>query len=144
MEQDLVSSLRRYSLWLLVIALAGTAAELVLTGHFEGLTQPIPLGVIALCILVVAWQTFSQSSASLAAFRLTMAVSILSGVLGIYLHYQGKVEFQLESNPSLAGWALFEKAMKAKNPPILAPGMMIQMGLLGLIYAFRYPVRKTQ
>jgi hypothetical protein len=31
---------------------------------------------------------------------------------------------------------LLDKIIHAKAPPLLAPGMMIQMGLLGLAYAY--------
>ena len=34
------------------------------------------------------------------------------------------------------GWELLEKVMRAKAPPLLAPGMMMQLGLLGLAYVF--------
>jgi len=29
--------------------------------------------------------------------------------------------------------------MTAKTPPALAPGAMIQLGLLGLVYTYRHP-----
>jgi hypothetical protein len=31
---------------------------------------------------------------------------------------------------------LIEKVLRAKAPPLLAPGMMLQLGLLGLAYVF--------
>jgi hypothetical protein len=37
--------------------------------------------------------------------------------------------------------------MRAKAPPLLAPGMMLQMGLLGLIYVYsdvRYRARLSR
>jgi hypothetical protein len=58
-----------------------------------------------------------------------MLAFILNGVLGMWLHYDGRVEFRLELEPSLAGWELFRAAMTGSTtPPVLAPGMMIQMG----------------
>jgi hypothetical protein len=55
------------------------------------------------------------------------------------------VEFQLEVSPGLAGWELLRKALNAKAPPALAPGVMAQLGVLGLIYTFRHPaVRGSQ
>jgi hypothetical protein len=64
---------------------------------------------------------------------------IVSGALGIYLHYVATTEFQLEMDPSLRGFALFKKAIVAKAPPALAPGAMTQLGLIGLAYTFRHP-----
>jgi len=45
----------------------------------------------------------------------------------------------LESNPSLRGWSLFREAIRSKAPPLLAPGVMIELGLLGLIFTYQYP-----
>jgi hypothetical protein len=47
------------------------------------------------------------------------------------------MEFQLEMDPSLQGVNLYRKAILAKTPPALAPGAMIQLGLIGLAYTFR-------
>jgi uncharacterized membrane protein len=73
-----------------------------------------------------------------------MGLFLIAGVAGIALHYQSSMEFKLETNPSLIGWALFWAVMSAKTPPPLAPGAMIQLGLLGLVYAYRYPASDAQ
>jgi hypothetical protein len=39
----------------------------------------------------------------------------------------------------LAGWQLFWQAIRSKTPPALAPGVMIQLGLIGLAYTYRDP-----
>jgi hypothetical protein len=64
-----------------------------------------------------------------------MTLSVVSGLLGVFLHYRGNVEFELEHNPRATGWALFREAMMGATPA-LAPGVMVQIGLLGLLYAF--------
>ena len=72
-------------------------------------------------------------------FQVMMILFILSGLTGLVLHFQGKMEFKLETNPSLNGMALFWETIKgATLPPVLAPGVMIQLGLLGLAYAYRH------
>jgi hypothetical protein len=68
-----------------------------------------------------------------------MVLFILSGFIGLFQHYRAKAEFQLEVNPSLQGKALFWEAAKSLSPPTLAPGVMIQMGLLGLVWSYRHP-----
>jgi hypothetical protein len=45
----------------------------------------------------------------------------------------------MESNPSLAGWDLVWQAIGGKTPPLLAPGAMIQLGLVGLAYTYKHP-----
>jgi hypothetical protein len=54
-------------------------------------------------------------------------------------HFNGSMEYQLELNPELSMGELLDKIVHAKAPPLLAPGMMIQLGLLGLAYAFTDP-----
>jgi hypothetical protein len=39
----------------------------------------------------------------------------------------------------MSNWELLEKILRAKAPPLLAPGMMLQLGLLGLAYVFSDP-----
>jgi hypothetical protein len=68
-----------------------------------------------------------------------MVLFVISGGVGMLLHYQATTEFQLEMDPALTGWALFRKAIVAKAPPALAPGAMTQLGLIGLAYTFRHP-----
>ncbi len=68
-----------------------------------------------------------------------MAMFVVAAVLGITFHYQGNLEFQLEINPEQSSWDLFNKVIRAKAPPALAPGAMAQLGLLGLIYTYRHP-----
>jgi len=68
----------------------------------------------------------------------------LAGFAGVAAHFRGSAEFQLDLNPSMSMWELVEKVMRAKAPPLLAPGMMLQMGLLGLAYVYsdvRYRAR---
>jgi hypothetical protein len=42
----------------------------------------------------------------------------------------------VDLNPEMSTWELVEKVLRAKAPPVLAPGMMLQFGLLGLAYAY--------
>jgi hypothetical protein len=49
------------------------------------------------------------------------------------------VEFQRDIDPSMGELALMRKAIRAKSPPALAPGAMIQLGLIGLTSTYRHP-----
>lgn len=131
--------MRRLMLLLLAAAMIGTAADLVLLDHHEGFWQMVPLGLIALGLLSVALSAFKGGAGAVTLMRLTMALFIGSGFIGMGLHYAGNSEFQLEMDPGLHGWNLFVKAITAKAPPALAPAGMIQMGLLGLLYTYRHP-----
>lgn len=135
-------AIRRMLLGILLIGLTGMGVELLLLKHDEEATQVIPLALIALAFAALAWNEAQHSGASLLAVQITMVLFIAAGPLGTYLHYQANVEFQREVDPSIAGRALFWKAMTAKTPPALAPGSMVQLGLIGLAYAFGYPLRQ--
>ena len=134
-----LSALRRVLLGILLLGMAGTTAELLLLKHDEDVTQLIPLILLAAGYVTVAWNLRRRTRSSLAALQVVMVCFIASGLLGMMFHYQANVEFQLEMDPQLAGGKLLWQTLQAKTPPALAPGVMAQLGLLGLAYAFRHP-----
>jgi len=70
---------------------------------------------------------------------IVMAIFVLAGFAGFVAHFDGSAEFQLDLDPSMTAWELVEKVLRAKAPPLLAPGMMLQLGLLGLAYVYSDP-----
>ena len=136
-------ALRRFLLIVLLLGMLGTEAELVLTSHTEDLAQWIPVLLILAALIVIAWHAADRRRTSLRVFQCTMVLFIISGIAGIILHYNGKVEFQLEMNPSLSGMTLFWQAIQTISPPALAPGVMIQFGLLGLACTYGHPLLKA-
>ncbi|HVH29482.1 MAG TPA: hypothetical protein VM818_22175 [Vicinamibacterales bacterium] len=134
-----LSAIRRWILALLAFGLVGTGVELTLTEHYETGLQVIPLVVIALGICVVAWHTLAGSALSIRVLRGTMGVFLLAGIVGMGLHYRGGAEFQVEIDPAQSRWEIFKKVMRAKAPPVLASGTMVQLGLLGLLYVYKHP-----
>jgi uncharacterized membrane protein len=133
---DHVEFLRRWVLGVLGLGLAGTVTELVLLEHYEQPLQFVPLVLIVAAVAAIAWQVMRNDAASLRALEIVMMLFVVSGFAGIAAHFRGSAEFQLDLNPSMTVWELVEKVMRAKAPPLLAPGMMLQMGLLGLAYVY--------
>jgi len=131
--------LRRFLLLILLLELIGIVAELMLVGHTEDPWQWVPIVSILGCIVILCWCVMDHSPAPVRILQGFMVLFVLSGFIGFYLHLRAKMEFQLEVNPSLQGSALFWETVKSQSPPTLAPGIMIQMGLLGLAYAYRHP-----
>lgn len=131
--------MRRGLLAVLFLAILATGVELLLLGHTESAWQWVPLALLGLGLAVLLWRAVDRRAVSLRVFQGTMCAYVLSGAMGIVLHCLGKMEFKSESDPSLTGLLLFWEAMKSKSPPALALGIMVQMGLLGLIYTFRHP-----
>ncbi len=130
---------RRILMAILMVGIAGISVELWLLDHVEDAYQLIPLGLNAAAVLVAALVTVRPSAALIRLFRGVMILMLISGAVGVWLHYQVNTEFQLEMDPQLSGLALFRKSIVAKAPPALAPGAMVQLGLIGLAYTFRHP-----
>ena len=133
------SQLRRFLLALFSVGVAGTLVELLALGHYEDSWQIAPLFVLSVALVSAGLQVFAAGRSSLGMLKTVAVIMLVAGAAGIILHYRGNLEFQLETNPDLAGWDLFTKIVHAKVPPALAPGVMAQLGLIGLIYCFRHP-----
>lgn len=131
---------RRLLLLTLVVGFLGTGIELLLLEHTEDVWQLIPVVLVGIAVVLFAWLAVTHSRASIRAFQLTMVVCVLSGLLGVWLHYRGNVEFELELHRTMAGFELFRAAM-AGATPALAPGTMIVLGLVGMTYTLVLPPR---
>lgn len=131
--------LRSLLLTLLTLGLALTAFDLYLLAHFEDTNQIVPFAVIGLSLVTVAWHVVLGGAASVRVLQVAMVLMVAAGAVGVVLHFRGNMEFQLDIDPSLGGWALVHKVLRAKAPPAMAPGAMAQLGLLGLIYSYRHP-----
>jgi hypothetical protein len=134
-----LQDVRRFILGILLFGLTGTAAELVLINHIEDPWQIVPVALIGAAALCLAWYGLRGGGVSLRALQCTMLFFLLSGALGVVFHSRASVEFQRDLNPSIESMALLWKVMTTQSPPALAPGMMVQLGLLGLAYTYRHP-----
>jgi hypothetical protein len=140
MSAGIEIQIRRLILALLTFGLAATTVDLLALGHYKDSWQLIPLVSMIAALVAIVWHVFSGFSAtSLRVLRIVMAGIFLVGVIGTILHFRGSRTFQLDANPDLSGLPLILKVLHAKSPPTLAPGAMVQMGILGLIYGFRHP-----
>ena len=130
--------LRRFVLATFLFGAVGTGSELVLIGHFEDAWQCVPLALLAFGLLAVVWQRIERGRRSTQVLQGAMLALVAGGLTGIWLHYDGNVEFELEMYPALAGPDLVREAL-AGATPVLAPAALVQLGLLGLAYAYRHP-----
>jgi len=132
-----LQGVRRFLFAILLLGMGGTAVELLLLKHDEGKIQLVPLVLLGIGLAVVIWHGARPGRASAGMVRVTMLAFLAAGVAGVYFHYGANVSFQREGDPSLHGRALLMKVLEAKVPPALAPGVMIQLGLIGLAYTYR-------
>jgi hypothetical protein len=136
-----LSTIRTVILAVLMFGMAGLLAELALIAHYEDATQWIPLALLAAGLVFVVLDLVLPRAWTQLLIQLTMVLMVAAGVLGVYFHFNGSREFQLEMDPQMRGTALVWHVLQAKSPPTLAPGSMVQLGILGLGYAY---LRRTK
>ena len=135
-----LSTVRRLLLIVLVIGMAGTLTDLLLLGHYEDTAQFIPLALLGGALGAIALHVMRPTPSSVRLLQGVMALVVVAALAGMALHYNGAAEFQLEIDPSLSWWDVAKKVARAQSPPVLAPGAMLQLGLVGLVYTYRHPV----
>ena len=133
-----LAAVRRILAAILLLGMTGTFAELLLLKHDEDAWQLIPLVLLGAGVVVVGWRMITGSTTSALVLRALMLLFLAAGATGIYLHYAANVEFQRETDPTLGGRALLWSVLQAKVPPALAPGVMVQLALVGLAYTYRH------
>jgi hypothetical protein len=127
----------------LLVGLAGMATELLLIGHVESPQQWIPLVLLATGFAVAGWDAVSSSQASVRALRVVMTLCVVTGAIGVVLHYQGNEAFELEMYAGMAGIELVRKTLTGATP-VLAPGSMTLLGLIGLTQTYAHaPTQRT-
>ncbi len=138
---DSASLLRRGILALLVFGCVGLLSELVLLEHYAEISQLPPLILLTLTLVIVVWHWTSESAASLKAIQVVSLLLVVAGAVGMVLHLISNIEYERELEPDLVGIQFWTEVIRG-DMPTLAPGTLIQFGLLGLLYAYRHPGRK--
>ncbi len=133
--------MRRILLAIMAVTIVGIMAELVLLEHTETWIQWIPLVALAAALVSLAALAVSGHAIVSQGFQLLMAVIIVVGGIGLYFHYRGNVEFALETYPEMRGTELVWEALTGATPT-LAPGAMMQLGLLGLALTYTQSARR--
>lgn len=128
-----LASVRAWLMAVLAFGVVGTFVELLLLGHYEEGWQLAPLVLTGFAMAGLAWHTARPTARSVRALQGLMTLFLLAGLAGVGLHMRGAAEFQWEIDPTQRRWDVFKKVMQAKAPPALAPGTMVQLGLIGLV-----------
>jgi hypothetical protein len=141
-EPELLSTIRRILLALVLLGIVGLTLELLLLEHTESATQLLPFVVLGAGLAVSAKLAFRPTPRGLRLFQAVMLLFVATGLLGLYLHLRGNIEFERETDPSARGLDLFWHSLRG-GVPLLAPAAMAQLGLLGLVFAYRHPVLRS-
>src|SRR5262245_10399324 len=141
-QSDVTSAIRRYLLLTLAVGMVGMTTELLLIGHVESVQQLVPVVLLGLGVSVLGWHAAAPRAISVRALQVTMMLFVLSGLVGVALHYRGNLAFELEMYPSMSGFEMIQKTLTGATP-VLAPGSMALLGLIGLTYSYRHPCLYT-
>jgi hypothetical protein len=128
------AGIRRALLTVFTAASLGTGIELILLGHTEQRWQWVPVVLTFTGAFAAAGFRLVRGRIGRRAFQATMMLFVVSGAVGLALHYRGNVEFALEMEPGARGWTLIKEALTGATPA-LAPGTMVLLGAIGLIAA---------
>jgi hypothetical protein len=131
-------TLRQLVLALVLVGIVGLEIELALLRHAESFSQWIPHIVLLVGLVTTVTVYLRPAHATFRVFQTVMWIFVLVGLLGVFFHLKGNVEFAVERDPSLSGAKLIWKVMRGATPA-LAPGALSQLGLLGLLYTYRHP-----
>lgn len=130
--------MRKLILALLIAGMVGLLAELYLLDHYEILWQWAPVVALLAGLAAAIAVAVRPVPATLRPFQVVMTLFVIVGLVGVGLHLRGNLEFEREMDPSASGVHLFREALSGAFPS-LAPGALIQLGLLGLVHAWKHP-----
>ncbi len=136
--RDMAQLLRSIVLSITGFGVLGTLAELLLIGHTGELIRWLPYGLLLLSAIGILWMFISPTARALRVFQVLMIVVALSSVIGVWEHLQSSMKYQQQDYPDQTGLTLVWEAAKNANA-LLAPGVLAQVGFLGLAFTFRHP-----
>ncbi|MGE0227147.1 MAG: hypothetical protein AB7I38_01485 [Dehalococcoidia bacterium] len=146
-EQGEGCALRRALLALVGLGLLGTAVELVLERHWDGVEQLIPWPFLAAGVVSFALLVARPGRGTVQLARVLAAALFVGASIGVWRHVAanydaGFLDFRYADRwPVMSGidrW--WHAATKTVGPaPVLAPGVLAQVGLALLFATFRHP-----
>lgn len=137
-ESETLAAIRKLLLAALCLGVLGTIGELILLRHIDEAPQWLPVIALTTAIPILIWHGASPGAASVRTLQALMAVFIVLGIAGVGFHFNGNVEFERELHPDERGWQFLRKTV-AGATPVLAPGSLLLLGLIGLAHAYRHP-----
>lgn len=120
-DEPTLRNIRRGLLAVVALGTCGIGVELVMLEHYGTVDQLIPFAVGGAGLLVMGWVAAWPSLVSLRFLQFMMLVFVGTGIVGITLHAEADVAADVA-------------------PPMLSPGVFVQLGLLGLLYTYHHPV----
>ena len=134
-----LAAVRKLLLALVLFGSLGLLLELLLLEHYESPWQWTPLTLLSAGIVAGAVLWARPGRRPVLLFRWLMMAFIAASLLGMTLHYRSNAAFEREMDSTTGGLTLIWYAIRGSTPA-LAPGALLQLGILGLILVYRHPV----
>jgi hypothetical protein len=135
---EILPLVRRGILAVLAFGCVGLLAELVLLEHYAEWYQLPPLVLCTLTLASIVWHWTSSGATSVRALQISGLMLVVAGVVGIGLHFGANYDDLRADEPLLAGLDFWKSVVKGEHPT-LAPGTLVQFGLLALLYSYKHP-----
>lgn len=142
---DVLPLIRRGVLAVLVLGCVGLIGELMLLEHYSEINQLPPLILCAAMVIAAIAHWFGNGRKSLRALQVIALLMVFAGALGVYFHGEenyGHARRDAEEYGDPTTGAAFWKTVVQGDAPALAPGTLIQFGLLALLATYRHPALK--
>ena len=135
LEQPTAQTLRRFALALCLLGVVTTPIELVLMQHYNTKDQIMPFVFLGLAAIGVAAAWFRPNAKVLRGVRVLMVLVVLGSGIGVFEHLKANYRDATRGGvvPNLIELVLTGVA------PLLAPGILAQVGLLGLAFTYKHP-----
>ena len=127
---------RRLILAAVVIGIVGIGAELILLEHWESPLQWTPFIGLLAATLVIFRAAIYPTRSRILALRAVMLALVAVGAAGLWFHWRSNALLELEMDPSSEGWPFIRRVLFG-GTPLLAPGAIMHLGLVGLVATFR-------
>lgn len=115
------------------------AADLILIGHYAGTNQLIPLVLAGAGLVALGWTGIRPGLLAVRVVQFVMLCFVGAGIIGVTLHVKANTIAVREKTPAIAWRDLVSQSLASTAPPPLSPGLMAQLGLLGLVFCYRHP-----
>ncbi len=134
-EHPTAQTLRRFALALCLLGVVTTPVELVLMHHYNDKDQIMPFVFLGLAAVGIAAAWFRPSARVLRGVRVLMVLVVLGSGIGVMEHLKANYRDATRGGaaPNLIELVLIGYA------PLLAPGILAQVGLLGLAFTYKHP-----
>ena len=123
----------------MVFMATGILLELLLLGHVENASQWIPVLLTGFLLLTVLALFMIRTKLLFILHQIFCGLGILSGIVGVWLHFEGNVAFEKEMYPNLPHSEIWIEALTGATPA-LAPGSMIALGIFGMVLLRLYKI----